>query len=175
MRRAAVLLALLGMMILVYSAPMAEAALNKVRCTTKPNCEGTRQGDRLIDRAGSFTDIRGKDGNDTYVERSGSSTKPDRLYDSGTTSDTYYISGDDFNTAAGDALLILDEGGSNDSLDLRDTGYTADPDDEDRDCDVSREDDDLRINCPGADNILVYEWFNDGDMDVMFEDGTFYD
>jgi hypothetical protein len=169
MRRAVVLLALLGMVILVYSAPMAEAALNKIRCTSDPVCSGTNRGDRLIDRADSFTDIRGKGGDDTYVERSGSSNSADTLRDNSDTSDdTYYISGDDFNTHEDDALWIIDSGGNNDSLDLRDTGYST------SDCpDPERRGDDLLIDCPGRDNIIIFDYYGDGEIEsIRFTNGV---
>jgi hypothetical protein len=162
MKRAGILLTLLGVVMLVLSAPMAEAALNKVRCTTASVCEGTNKGDRLIDRGNSFTDIRGKGGNDTYEERSGSSNRADRLYDSsGTSDDTYYISDDDFNTHDDDALRILDSGGNKDSLNLRDAGYSS------SDCDPNRRDDDLLIDCPGDDNIIIYDFYDDGEIETI--------
>jgi hypothetical protein len=169
MRRPVVLLALLGMVILVYSAPMAEAALNKIRCTNASVCEGTKKGDRLVDRAGSFTDIRGKGGNDTYEEHSGSSNSADTLRDrSDTSDDTYYIADDGFNTHENDALYIIDSGGDKDRLDLRDTGYSS------SDCeDPRRRDDDLLIDCPGRDNIIIFDYYGDGEIEtIRFTNGV---
>jgi hypothetical protein len=163
------MLALLGMVILVYSAPMAEAALNKIRCTTSSVCEGTKKGDRLIDRANSFTDIRGKGGNDTYEERSGSSNSADTLRDnSDTSNDTYYVSNDRFNTHENDALWIIDSGGNKDHLDLRDTGYST------RDCsDPSRSGDDLLIDCPGRDNVRIFNYYGQGKIEtIRFTNGV---
>jgi hypothetical protein len=176
MRRAVVLLALLGAVLLVYSAPMAQAAINKVRCTTDPSCTGTNGADRLIDEADSFTKIQGGGGDDTYVERSGSSDSADTLWDnSTTTTDTYYISNDHFNTAAGDALWISDWGGSKDLLDLSPTGYSS------SDCDPSPTDargdgssNDLYIDCPGRDNIVVFDYYTTNSIEKFkFTDGTF--
>lgn len=176
MRRATILLALLGAVILVYSAPMAEAALTKIRCTTDPVCTGTNRGDRLIDRADSFTEIRGKGGNDIYVERSGSSDSADTLWDwSYTSTDTYYVSRDDFNTEANDALWVLDWGGSKDLLDLSPTGYGSsdcDPYPTDARGDGSRND--LYIDCPGRDNIIVFDYYTTDSIErFRFDDGIF--
>jgi len=177
MKRAAVLLVLLGAVMLVFAAPMAEAALEKIRCTSNWLCEGTDRGDRLIDRADSFTEIRGEDGDDTYVERSGSSDSADTLWDrSDDSDDTYYIARDDFNTASNDALWILDWGGNRDLLDLSATGYR------DRDCDPERTDargdgsrNDLYIDCPGRDNIIVFDYYTSrfSIEKFRFANGTF--
>jgi hypothetical protein len=177
MRRAVVLLALLGAVMLVYAAPMAEAALNKIRCTTSSICEGTNRGDRLIDRADSFTEIRGKEGNDTYVERSGEDDSADTLWDwSDESNDTYYISNVGFNTHGNeDGLWILDWGGSKDVLDLSSTGYRRGA------CPATREDirddgsrDDLYMNCPGRDNIIVFDYYSTDSIEKFkYENGTF--
>lgn len=176
MKRVTILLALLGAVILVYSAPMAEAATTKIRCLANPVCTGTNRADRLIDRAGSFTEIRGKGGNDIYVERSGSSNSADTLWDwSYTSTDTYYVSRENFNTAFDDALWVLDWGGRNDLLDLSPTGYSSsDCDPYPTDARGDRSWNDLYIDCPGRDNIIVFDYYTTDSIErFRFTNGTF--
>src|SRR5215207_10696826 len=123
MKRAGVLLTLLGVVMLVFSAPMAEAALNKIRCTAAEECKGTSSGDLIIDHADTYTKMLGKDGNDTYKERSGGSDYADIMADySYASTDTYIITRDGFNLDKnGDPvgrLWIVDFGGDDDLVNL---------------------------------------------------------
>jgi len=59
----------------------------------------------------------------------------------------------------------LDSGGNDDELDLSDTGYDSD------ECTPKQDGDDLLINCPGRDNIIVYDFFDDGEIEtIVFDD-----
>jgi hypothetical protein len=186
MRRLVILLALLMAVVLVLSAPMAEAKKkNKkkkppttISCPTQSNgnCIDNSAANLLIDQANAFTNILGGEGNDTYVEYSGSSTSADSLADgSRMSSDYYYIANRNFNNRLGDALFVLDNGGTNDILDLSPARYShfdctpskiaADPD---------RQLNDLFINCPGRDDIIVFNYYTTDSIDSFnFTDGTF--
>ena len=108
--------------------------------------------------------------------RSGGSDSADTLHDSSSTSsDTYRIANRNFVKDSGDALWIIDEGGSNDVLNLSPTGYDS------TDCSPSRinadgdaTSNDLFIDCPGRDNIIVFDYYTTNSIELFkFADGTF--
>ena len=174
MKRAGILLTLLGIVMLVFSAPMAEAALNKISCTAAEECKGTSKGDLLIDHADTYTKILGKDGNDTYKERSGGSDYADILADySYTSNDTYLITRENFSPKG--RLWLVDFGGNDDLLDFSPAGYRS------SDCDPSpidaRKDgtnNDLLIYCGAEDKVVVFDYYTTNSIeDFKFTDGTF--
>jgi hypothetical protein len=177
MKRLVILLALLMAVVLVLSAPMAEAKKKKnkkkpttIYCPTQSNgiCTGNSAANLLLDQANAFTYILGGEGNDTYVEYSGSSTSADTLRDDSTTSsDYYYIANKGFNKRSGDALYVLDNGGSIDTLDLSPAGYRS------WDCPHSRVGNNLFIGCTGGDDIVVFNYYTTDSIEYFkFTDGT---
>jgi hypothetical protein len=174
MKRAGVLLTLLGVVMLVFSAPMAEAALNKIRCTDAENCKGTNKGDLIIDYADTYTKMLGKDGNDTYRERSGGSDFADIMEDdSFTSNDTYLITQDNFSPKG--RLWILDRGGNDDLLDFSAAGYSS-PDCDPSPIDARKDgtDNDLLIYCGAEDKVVVFDYYTTNSIDdFKFTNGTF--
>jgi hypothetical protein len=185
MRRVFVLLALLTAMVaLTVSAAMAEAQTSDTvdcekKATSAGTCAGTSRADRLLDEANAFTDIRGKEADDIYIEYSGGNRRADDLYDSSSTSnDTYRIANSNFVGTDDDdtvdeegELFITDEGGEEDTLDLRSTGYDS------NDCTTTDANDDLFINCTGDDDIVVVGYCERGKQNFIelfrFDDGDF--
>lgn len=184
MRRVAILLALLTGVTLVMSAAIAEAATRTViNCATEASsdgtCTGTSDPDKLLDEPYAFTEILGRGGNDLYVEYSGGTDSADTLHDSSSTSsDIYKIANRNFVRTLsffGDALWIIDDGGSDDVLNLKPTGYDStdcSPSRINADGDASRND--LFIDCPGRDNTIVFDYYTTNSIErFRFADGTF--
>ena len=157
---------------------MAGAATrNTVDCERKADsdgtCKGTSGDDKLLDEARAFTEILGGSGRDLYVEYSGSRDRSDILEDTGSSSDTYRIMNAgfvraDYDDSDEDELQITDEGGQADVLDLTRTGYDYD------DCDYYRNDaDDLLLDCPDNDDIIVRDYFSSNSIEYFkFDDTT---
>lgn len=175
MRQVVMFLTLLLALALMLSVATAGAAtLNTVNCANKATsdgtCTGTNGADKLLDEANAFTDILGRGGNDVYIEYSGDTDSADTLHDSSTTSsDTYKIANRYFVKTYNDALWIIDAGGSNDVLNLYPTGYDS------NDCWPYRITwNDLFIDCPGRDNIIVFDYYTTNSIErFRFADGTF--
>src|SRR5215212_4299289 len=103
MKRMTILLALVMAVVLVLSAPMAEAKKKKkksspafevVKCPTEPDketCIGTSSDDYLRGKAGEVDRLQGKEGNDVYDGQGGSKTAGDRWEDESLTSNDYYL------------------------------------------------------------------------------------
>src|SRR4051794_24683463 len=157
--------------------PRPVPSFNLIQCSIQGlNCNGTSGNDFLIDQPKVANNIRGDGGIDGYLEFSGSSLRADTLHDDSTTSSDYYlIANGSFNIVADDALFVIDNGGPSDTLDLSPTGYT------DPNCPALRvafEPDgiqnDLRLNCPGTDNIIVFDYFTTDSIEFFkFADGSF--
>lgn len=193
MRRGVILLALLMVVVLVASAPMAEAKQKKrkhrhhappppslpyIQCPTQGDgstCLGTPGADFLVDEANAFTAIFGRPGSDTYIEQSGDFTSADTLQDTNDASnDYYYLVNKNFNKVPGDALWVLDSGGTADTLDLSATGYRqADCPTSKIDADRDGNQNDLLLDCPGNDDIIVFDYYTTDSIDSFkFADGS---
>lgn len=174
------ILVTLLMVVLVLSAPMAEAkkrhALNKVQCPTETydnyTCEGTRGKDRLVGGPasrspyGAHDQMYGKGGDDVYQGGDG----PDVFTDESLTSnDRYVFPSTEFSFSSNSSFTyawIRDWGGSADVLDLRAYRY----DDFDRRNWLSR---DLYLEGDGARDILIDGFFVSNTIDSFkFSDRT---
>ena len=183
MKRTIILVALLMAVVLVLSAPMAEAkkrhhALNKVRCpnSTSNNvgCDGTRGNDYLIGGPASrspygATDyIYGWEGDDVYKGGNGG----DVLTDNSTKSnDRYLFPSTEFSLPGPISLgftSIQDFGGSADVINLssyKSTDFTWSH--------FSGNTRTLHLDGPGARDINVYDFFTTNSIDTFkFSDRT---
>jgi hypothetical protein len=173
MRRMTILLLLMAIALMLGTAVAGAATYNAINCakkaTSSGTCTGTSGADKLIDEANRFTEILGRGGNDLYIEYSGGTNSADTLRDSSSTSsDQYRIENRRFVKNSNDALWIIDAGGSNDLLNLSPTNYRS------TDCAAQRSGDDLFINCPGYDNIRVFDYYSSNSIErFRFANGTF--
>lgn len=176
MRRIVILTALMMAVMVVLWAPMAEAkhrhhhrhpapappAFNVVQCPTQSDgliCIGTASNDYLVGRDAS-DHLYGEEGNDVYDGKGGS----DLWYDNSTTSSDYYLlSVQDFGN-----LLIQDDGGNSDTLDLSRFHNSYD-------FSYSRLGDNLFMDGLGTTNdVTIYSFFSSNSVDSFkFSDGTF--
>jgi len=175
-----ILVALLMAVVLVLSAPMAEAkkrhALNKVQCPTETydnyTCEGTRGKDRLVGGPasrspyGAHDQMYGEEGDDVYEGGNG----PDVFTDESITSnDRYVFPSTEFSLSSTSSFTyawVRDWGGSADVLDLRSYRY----DDFTRGNWLGR---DLFLDGPGARDILIDGFFLSNTIDSFkFSDRT---
>ena len=181
MKRTMILVALLMAVVLVLSAPMAEAkkkhhALNKVRCPNQTydnyTCKGTAGKDRLVggpaDRSpyGAHDQMYGKEGDDVYMGGNGRDIFTD---ESITSNDRYVLPSTEFSFDSTSSFVytwVKDWGGSADVLDLSSYRY----DDFERRNWLSR---DLYLEGDGARDILIDGFFVSNTIDYFkFSDRT---
>ncbi len=140
--------------------------INVVQCPTggsSTECVGTSAGDALIGRDGTYDNIKGVQGNDTYNGQGGCDALNDA---SPTSSDLYLVSVQDFCNVGISFLSIQDDGGGQDILDLS-RFY------ESSDFAFSEAFIHLDMDGPGVNNITIYNFFTTNSVDVFkFSDKT---
>ena len=167
----ALLLALSTLDISDAEARKRHHRINTVLCPNQPgtaNCVGTDSREKLIGRNFAFDRIEGKEGNDIYDGKSGSDIWEDS---SATSTDLYLVSVKEFSSSSG--LGIRDRGGSQDTLDLsrfyKSFEFDFSMDDRDFDGIV----DDLVLDGPGVNNVVVLDFGNSNSVDhYKFADRT---
>ncbi len=140
--------------------------INVVQCPTggsSTECVGTSAADALIGRDGTYDNIKGVQGDDTYNGQGGCDAWNDA---SPTSSDRYLVSVQDFCNVGISALSIQDDGGGEDILDLS-RFY------ESSDFVFSEAFIHLDMDGPGNNNISINNFFTTNSINVFkFSDKT---
>ena len=140
--------------------------INVVQCPTGGSgteCVGTSARDALIGRDGTYDNIKGAQGNDTYNGKGGCDALDDA---SSTGSDYYLVSVQEFCNVGISSLSIQDDGGGQDILDLS-RFY------ESSDFAFSEAFIHLDMDGPGVNNIIIYNFFTTDSINVFkFSDKT---
>ncbi len=194
MRRIAIFFALVVAAVMVLSTLMAPDAdarkrnrLNTVNCPTFDGtsgtiCVGTNGRDFLIGNREANV-ILGREGNDIYVSRGSNQDAngtPDFLIDSSTSSNDYYYFGDTPNIGE---VIIDDEGGDSDTLDLRAYSTSDIVRLDSRDLGGDPDELDLLVEFRNGGKLVVLDYYGSDDSEtgsgfietIIFSDETFSD
>ena len=172
----AMLLAMLLTLSVVNVSDADAAKRKRLHLVTCPNvagsigeCVGTSSRDKMVGRDFQFDRIDGREGNDLYDGKGGNDVCENS---STTSSDTYRISVKEFSGTSG--VGIRDRGGNKDTIDLRTVYKAFEFDFSTADRDFDGQADELVMDGPGTNNIVVLDFLTENTIDFYkFKDKTF--